>query len=107
MPAGSGKTETALELIARLGYRALWCTHTLDLLNQSYTRAKNKLENVGLGRITGGKVELGSHITFATIQTLSKMDLSEYSDMFDVIVVDERTSYMWHANFLWNVLQSN
>lgn len=104
MPAGSGKTETALELIARLGYRTLWITHTLDLINQTYIRAKNKLENVGLGKIIGGKVELGSHITFATVQTLSKMDLSEYADIFDVIVVDERTSYMWYTNFLWYVL---
>ena len=45
MPAGSGKTQTALELIARLGYRALWITHTIDLLNQSYNRAKDNMEN--------------------------------------------------------------
>ena len=91
MPAGAGKTETALELIARIGYRTLWIASTVDLINQSYSRAKNKLDNVGLGKIIGGRIELGSHITFATIQTLSKMDLSEYVDMFDVVVVDERT----------------
>lgn len=91
MPAGSGKTQTALELIARLGYRALWITHTIDLLNQSYNRAKDNMENIGLGKIVSGKIEIGSHITFATVQTLSKIDLSEYTDMFDVIVVDERT----------------
>lgn len=89
LPAGSGKTQVALEIIARLGYKALWCTHTIDLLNQSYSRAKENFENVGLGKIASGKVEIGSHITFATIQTLSKIDLQEYADEFDVIVVDE------------------
>lgn len=89
LPAGSGKTQTALEVIARLGYKALWISHTIDLINQSYNRAKENLENVGLGKICFGKVEIGSHITFATVQTLSKLDLQEYTNEFDVIVVDE------------------
>lgn len=91
MPAGSGKTQTALEIIARLKFKTLWITHTIDLLNQSYDRAKSNFENVGLGKIANGKIEIGTHITFATVQTLSKLDLNEYADMFDVIVVDERT----------------
>lgn len=48
MPAGSGKTQTALQTIAELGYKTLWITHTIDLLNQSYDRAKNNFENIGL-----------------------------------------------------------
>ena len=91
MPAGSGKPETALELICRLGYKALWIASTIDLINQSYNRANNKIENVGLGKIVGGKINIGTHITFATVQTLAKMDLDGYVDEFDVIVVDERT----------------
>ena len=35
MPCGSGKTQCGLEVIARIGGRALWLTHTQDLLNQS------------------------------------------------------------------------
>lgn len=89
MPAGSGKTETAMELICRIGKKALWITHTLDLVNQSYNRAKEKIDDIGLGKIANGRVEIGSHITFATVQTLSKLDLNEYSDKWDVIVVDE------------------
>lgn len=89
MPAGSGKTQTALELIARLGLKTLWITHTIDLLNQSYDRAKNNMENVGLGKIANGKVEIGTHITFATVQTLKAIDLQEYADTWDCIVVDE------------------
>ena len=89
MPAGSGKTQTALEIIARLGLRTLWITHTIDLLNQSYDRAKNNLEGVGLGKIANGKINIGTHITFATVQTLRNIDLHEYADTWDCIIVDE------------------
>lgn len=89
MPCGSGKTQCGLEIIARIGGRALWLTHTQDLLNQSRDRACAVFDNVGLGTITAGKVNIGSHITFATVQTMAKLDLSEYKDKFDVIIVDE------------------
>ena len=89
MPCGSGKTQCGLEIIARVGGRALWLTHTQDLLNQSRERAWAVFEDVGLGTITAGKVNIGSHITFATVQTMAKLDLSEYRDKFDVIIVDE------------------
>lgn len=89
MPAGSGKTQTALEMIARLRFKTLWITHTIDLLNQSYNRAKDNMEGVGLGKIANGKVEVGTHITFATVQTLKSIDLQEYADTWDCIVVDE------------------
>lgn len=89
MPCGSGKTQCGLEIIARVGGRALWLTHTQDLLNQSRERAWAVFEDVGLGTITAGKVNIGSHITFATVQTMAKLDLSEYKDKFDVIIVDE------------------
>ena len=89
MPAGSGKTQTALEVIARLGLKTLWITHTIDLLNQSYDRAKSNLENVGLGKIANGKINIGTHITFATVQTLKSIDLQEYANTWDCIVVDE------------------
>lgn len=89
MPAGSGKTQTALEIVARLELKTLWITHTIDLLNQSYNRAKTNFENVGLGKIANGKIEIGSHITFATVQTLKSIDLSEYADKWDCVIVDE------------------
>lgn len=89
MPAGSGKTQTALELIAKLGLKTLWITHTIDLLNQSYNRAKSNFNNVGLGKIANGKIEIGTHITFATVQTLKSIDLQCYADTWDCIIVDE------------------
>lgn len=89
MPAGSGKTQTALEIIAKLGLKTLWITHTIDLLNQSYDRAKSNFEDVSLGKIVNGKINIGTHITFATVQTLKSIDLQEYTDTWDCIIVDE------------------
>ena len=89
MPAGSGKTQKALQLISALGLKTLWITHTYDLLNQSFDRAKSNLEDVGLGKIAAGKIDIGTHITFATVQTLVKLDLSSFKNEFDCIIVDE------------------
>jgi superfamily II DNA or RNA helicase len=89
MPAGSGKTQTALEIIARLGFKALWITHTLDLLNQSKARAKDNMPGASLGVISEGRIQIGKHITFATVQTLSNTDLTQYKSEWDVIIVDE------------------
>lgn len=90
MPCGAGKTQTALELISRLGGRTLWLTHTQDLLNQSLNRAKScfDVDNSFFGTITGGKVNI-RQITFATVQTMCKLDLEKYKNAFDVVVVDE------------------
>lgn len=89
MPCGSGKTQSGLEFISRIGGKALWLTHTQDLLNQSMSRAKSVFSNAGFGTITGGRVNIGTHITFATVQTMAKLDLSEYKDEWDIIIVDE------------------
>ena len=88
-PCGSGKTQMGLEIVSRLGVKALWLTHTTDLLNQSMNRAKSVYENWGIGTITGGKVNIGEGITFATVQTMAKVDLSQYKDAWSCIIVDE------------------
>ena len=79
MPCGSGKTQTALEIVARLGKKCLWLTHTQDLLNQSMERAKScyGLNTSEYGTITKGKINVGNSITFATVQTLCTVDLAE------------------------------
>lgn len=88
-PAGSGKTQMGIALAQKYGRRALWLTHTLDLLRQSQDRAERYLDKSLLGTITGGKVNIGAGITFATIQTMCKLDLGQYKDFWDVIIVDE------------------
>lgn len=88
-PAGSGKTQMGIALVMRYGRRALWLTHTADLLNQSKARAERYMDNRLIGTITEGKVNIGQGITFATIQTMCRLDLAQYKDLWDVIIVDE------------------
>ena len=87
--AGSGKTQMAIELIARLGKRALFLTRTRDLLTQAKQRAEQYMDPSLLGTITEGKVNIGKGITFATVQTMCNLDLTQYKDYWDVIIVDE------------------
>jgi len=88
-PCGSGKTQMGIALVVSLSRKALWITHTQDLLAQSYERASQYLPKEALGTITAGRVETGSHMTFATVQTLSRLDLEKYRFAWDVVIVDE------------------
>lgn len=88
-PAGSGKTQMGIAAVAKLGKRTLWLTHTKDLLTQSKSRAELYMDSTLLGTITEGKVNIGEGITFATIQTMCRLDLSQYKHYWDVIIVDE------------------
>lgn len=87
-PCGSGKTQIGIGLIKALGQRALWLTHTKDLLDQSMQRAKQYFDG-DFGTITNGKIDIGRDITFATIQTMSKIDLQAYTKEWNVVIVDE------------------
>ena len=87
--AGSGKTQMGIALIKEYGRRALWLTHTADLLSQSKERAERYMDKSLIGKITEGKVTIGKGVTFATIQTMCKLDLTQYKDMWDVVIVDE------------------
>lgn len=88
-PAGSGKTQMGIALAAKLGVKTLWLTHTKDLLIQSKTRATQYMDATLLGTITEGKVNIGQAMTFATVQTMCRVDLEQYKDAWDCIVVDE------------------
>jgi superfamily II DNA or RNA helicase len=88
-PCGSGKTQMGIALATDIARKTLWVTHTADLLNQSYERAATYMGKELLGTITEGKVNIGTGITFATVQTLTKLDLQKYKYTWDVIIVDE------------------
>lgn len=88
-PAGSGKTQMGIALAVARGKRTLWLTHTHDLLKQSKERAERYMDKSLLGTITEGKVNIGECITFATVQTMSKIDLIRYSAEWDTVIVDE------------------
>lgn len=91
MPCGSGKTNCGIEIIRRVKGKALWLTHTQELLTQSMSRAKSifDLPDTCYGTITAGKVNIGTHITFATVQTMCKIDLDAHKNDFDIIIIDE------------------
>lgn len=87
--AGSGKTQMGIAIAVKLKSKTLWLTHTQDLLKQSYDRAAQYIDKSLLGKITAGKVEIGVGITFATVQTLAKQDISQYKYEWDTVIVDE------------------
>lgn len=88
-PAGCGKTQIGIAVAADTGRRTLWLTHTRDLLVQSKSRAEQYMSPSLTGTITEGKVQIGKAITFATVQTMCNLDLSQYRDVWDCIIVDE------------------
>ena len=88
-PAGCGKTQIGIAVAADTGRRTLWLTHTRDLLMQSKSRAEQYMSPSLTGTITEGRVQIGKAITFATVQTMCNLDLSQYRDVWDCIIVDE------------------
>ena len=88
-PAGCGKTQIGIAVAADTGRRTLWLTHTRDLLVQSKSRAEQYMSPSLTGTITEGRVQIGKAITFATVQTMCNLDLSQYRDVWDCIIVDE------------------
>lgn len=87
--AGSGKTQMGLAIACKLNRKTLWLCHTLDLVKQSKERAEQYIDKSLIGEISHGKVNIGKAITFATIQTMSKLDLPLYKNEWDVIITDE------------------
>lgn len=86
---GSGKTVIGVSLIKALRRRALWICHTADLLKQSMERASVCIDQKWMGTITEGRINAGIGVTFATVQTLSRLDLTQYRDYWDVVIIDE------------------
>ncbi len=90
LPAGTGKTNVALECASVLKQHTLWLTHTKDLLNQAKERCENNL-NCKTSVISDGKCDLSGDIVFATVQTLSNLlDKGNIKqNEFGFVVVDE------------------
>lgn len=90
-PCSSGKTVMGHLIAQGTGMRTLWLTHTKELLNQSKAVGELMLGkgNGKVGTITDGKVNPGSVITYATVQTMAKLDPKEYKGEYNCVVVDE------------------
>lgn len=86
-PAGSGKTRMAMEIIGKRNQKTLWLTNNLTLLTQSKRVFKQFFSNK-VGEISGGKINI-QDVTFATVQTLSNVDLTKYKNTWGMVVVDE------------------
>jgi superfamily II DNA or RNA helicase len=84
-------TAIGMGIIENIAQPTLWVCHTMDLLQQSMDSAVKFLGLTGnqIGIIQGQNMKIGSHITFATVQTLSKRDLTDIKNKFGCIVVDE------------------
>ena len=88
-PAGSGKSRCGIALFTKWGTKTLWLCHTKDLINQAKTMAEEFIDKDLVGTITEGKVNIGKGVTFATVQTMCRLDLSQYKDLWGTILVDE------------------
>lgn len=88
---GSGKSICAINIIQRLGYKAIIIVQTMEILNQfkEYCLNVMNLKSNEIGIIAAGKVEIGEKVTIALRQTLCKIDLLKYKFEFNTIICDE------------------
>ncbi len=89
-PTGSGKTEFALALLARIGLNALVILPSTGLFKQWIERAKQALgiefENLG---IIQGKTRRLRPLTLAMQATLARGVHEDVSSFFGVVLIDE------------------
>lgn len=90
LPAGTGKTQIALQCASELKQHTLFLTHTKELLNQAKERCEDNV-TCSTSTITEGKCDTSGDIVFATVQTLSNVIDNENikQNEFGFIVVDE------------------
>jgi superfamily II DNA or RNA helicase len=99
MGTGAGKTEVAIELIRRLGFKTLFIVDKIELLRQTKKRIEDSL-GVEVGEIGSGKSEI-KDVTVATIQTLIKhlRDYSSYLQSIRFVIYDETHKVAAHSYF--------
>lgn len=88
-----------LEIIARIGYKALIICEKKEILNQFIDYLKNNygMNKGDYGIIAEGKVEIGKYVTVALRQTLAIIDLLPLKYEFNTILVDERSKCRWFS----------
>jgi superfamily II DNA or RNA helicase len=90
-PAGSGKTQIGLEVIARLKQPALWLTHTRDLAEQAANRAAQTLGILQgeIGMLGARREKIGPRLTVGIIQKMVRTDLTGIAGKWGTVVIDE------------------
>jgi len=88
---GSGKSIMLLEIIKRIGYKALIICEKKEIQLQfrDYLINCYGMKEGDYGLISEGKVEIGKFVTIGLRQTLGKIDLTPYKFEFGIIAVDE------------------
>ena len=88
---GSGKSIMLLEIIRRIGFKALIICEKKEILKQfeNYLKTNFGMNKGDYGIIAEGKVEIGEFVTIGLRQTLARIDLSQYKFEFGTIAVDE------------------
>jgi len=89
-PTGSGKTFIALELIRRLGQRAIIIVHRKELAKQ-WIRVIEERMGITPGFIGDGKFNVGTEITIAMVGTLIANEgfAKELSEEIGTLIIDE------------------
>jgi superfamily II DNA or RNA helicase len=82
-PCGTGKTVMSMAMIHRLGMKTLFICHTRDLLEQARNTARKYFND----KVLLGDLDRIGDITFATVQSLVKWDVTK-SD-WGCVIVDE------------------
>ncbi len=93
-PPGLGKTVMALEIVARKQQPTLIIVHRRQLFDQWVDKIQSSLgiPKFQVGRIEGGRCEIGKEITVAMIQSLQTPNLPDTEKLyhaFGTIIVDE------------------
>lgn len=94
-PPGSGKTIIGLKIISGKQQPALIVVHRKQLMDQWMERIEAFLgiRKQEIGKIGQGKSRIGTHVTVATIQSLTKAltktESDEMKDAFGTILIDE------------------
>ncbi len=91
-PPGSGKTMMGLAIVTMKQQPALIIVHRKQLFEQWVERIESflKIPKFRIGKIEGGKCDLGEEITVAMIQSLQSENLPEnIYKAFGLIIVDE------------------
>jgi superfamily II DNA or RNA helicase len=105
---GSGKSIMALELIKRIGYKALIICEKKEIQNQfkDYLENNFNMKKGDYGLIKEGKVEIGKYVTIALRQTLANIDLLQYKFEWGTIIVDECQNVGRKCNKMYSVFKN-
>jgi len=87
LPTGVGKTLLAIELIRKMGLRALFLVPSVPILKQSIEKFEQALGKKNVGVWGGGKKSKG-YVTIATYQSVYAASAEEFSSV-DLVIGDE------------------